>query len=562
VVWNNIMIAADGGPEGITKILGLVFNGLLALLAFIMVIMGAVASYNADDACQSDSDCVPDSLILIILIGVGLMVVAGVVLAGVQLEMAILLRIGTLVMVFLSLLCLLSGLIMGISSGAVMDDMNFYYDSNYPRMRAALESADNSYCKLNKADCICLANDGPECPLGIQPKVCNDEYTECEVIEGSARMTSTQLWQNMWSIAATDASDQTTVTAQPWLENCESSGICIFCSQFYVDVQVTPSDAPNLNWKDAVTPQNASAGVEARWAEAQHDTRDILKCSLATTSDGKCPVADSTYPFRDADCASKTTEALCNDEDGCVYDLDAETCVKQGLMEITNADETGWSDIISNYTLNQPSAWAAQKTRCEMALTKHTAVGDTSTCKGAGADVPDGDAGLYLADCDECNGAPEFTFTLGTLSSPDCLNYFVGHYEDVCVGAPGSTPSDTCREEFTGEAGVVSAAGADSHVAFMVERAYESGAPAAFMGNAPKGQSSDFCGYTDEGCKAKIKNSVEGSMSIIGYIGAVFIVFFLAIIFLTLQGIKIYKGGGDDDGDDDDDDDGDDDSDE
>ena len=92
----------------------------------------------------------------------------------------------------------------------------------------------------------------------------------------------------------------------------------------------------------------------------------------------------------------------------------------------------------------------------------------------------------------------------------------------------------------------------------MVDRAYEvGGLPDA--GVAESGDSSSFCGYTDAACKAKIKQTIEGSMQTIGVIGAIFIVFFLAIMFLTLQGIKIYKGG---DGDDDDDDDDDDDSDE
>jgi hypothetical protein len=156
VVWNNIMIASDD-LEGITKILGLVFNGALVLLAFIMVIMAGLAASNAGDACNGGDDCVPDSLMLMIAIGLGLMVTGGVIVLGVQTNNNLLLRIGTLVMVFLSLVCLLTGLIMGISSGAVMDDMQYYYDSNYPRLRAALESADNSFCKLSKADCTALA---------------------------------------------------------------------------------------------------------------------------------------------------------------------------------------------------------------------------------------------------------------------------------------------------------------------------------------------------------------------------------------------------------------------
>ena len=61
------------------------------------------------------------------------------------------------------------------------------------------------------------------------------------------------------------------------------------------------------------------------------------------------------------------------------------------------------------------------------------------------------------------------------------------------------------------------------------------------------GAETDFCGYSDAACQAKIKDSIESSMSTIGTMGAIFIVFFLVIMFLTLQGIKIYNGGDDDD---------------
>ena len=67
--------------------------------------------------------------------------------------------------------------------------------------------------------------------------------------------------------------------------------------------------------------------------------------------------------------------------------------------------------------------------------------------------------------------------------------------------------------------------------------------------------SNNWCGYTDLGCKIKIQNSIEGSMTTIGVFGVIFLLFFVGIIFFTEQGIVIYKGGGGDDDDDDDDDD-------
>ena len=98
VVWNNIMIAADD-LEGTTKILGLVFNGLLVLIAFIQVTMAGLAMSNADEACNGGDDCVPSSLTMLLLIGLALMAVGGVCVAGVQINNNLLLRVGTLVMV-------------------------------------------------------------------------------------------------------------------------------------------------------------------------------------------------------------------------------------------------------------------------------------------------------------------------------------------------------------------------------------------------------------------------------------------------------------------------------
>ena len=655
VVWNNIMIAADD-LEGITKILGLVFNGVLVLIAFIQVIMAGLAASNAADACNGGDDCVPTSLTMMVLIGLALMTVGGVCVGGVQINNNLLLRVGTLVMVFLSLICLLTGLIMGISSGAVMDDMGYYYDSNYPRLRAALERADNSFCKLRKADCSTLAGGNG----AASPMICDEPTVPttdtCEVVENSVAMDSNSLWRNMWSVASQYASDPAVTGSQPWLEVCETSGICIFCDEFYSDVQgtevkqrgpdgpdgsatyvtgctadsrtsgpvsadgVTCLAAANLDWKAAVTtpgltptslpggagawvpattPLTPCAGVtpcpdgtapsvgatftaaEAAWAAAltsDHGAKQKLKCAdtgrtvdAATGSMSgavvqdvvSCTVAGSTYPYTSA-CAftgSDTTEC----PEGCKFTAATSTVVATclptaGPLPAVTAvgGVAGWSDVISNYTVQKGTEWLGKRTKCEIALIKHTKVTELSACRGAGSEIPASDFGTYLVDCDACNSGIDFTFASGVGSST-CLSYFVGHYDDACASAGGHA----CRAEFTGfdengAATQINAADKALHIAYMVDRAYEvGGLPDA--GVAESGDSSSFCGYTDAACKAKIKQTIEGSMQTIGVIGAIFIVFFLAIMFLTLQGIKIYKGG---DGDDDDDDDDDDDSDE
>lgn len=564
VVFNNIgLLGVNEDIPSLTKTVGMVLNGTVALLAFILVIMAAVASYYADEACTSDSDCVPDTLALIIVVGLGLMAVGIVILAGIQLGNALFIRIGTIVLVFLSLLCLLTGLIMGISSGAVMDDMSYYYDSNYPRLREALEVSDPSYCKMTKDDCSNVANNVVP---SVSPKICNEDYSECDPVEDADEMTSDQLWLNMWSVAAEYASDATIAAEQQWLENCESTGICIFCSDFYESVQNaqtpqltpdgdvllcagastedstddTPCYAANLNWKDAVTPPSADLEVPGRWALAQkehaypgNDPKLKLRCAQGGTA--RCPVEESTFPNAGAACTD-LAQSPCEAVDGCAFIGD--TCVLQAPMAATNDDETGWADLIFNFTQWQSTAWIERKTRCEMALVEHTALSDQGACKGAGDLVPEADKFMYMADCDACNDIPDFSFSSG-LGSSYCLNYFVGHYEDVCDAHAGVSVSDVCRAEFHGSDDVAADV-ADRHVSFMVERAYEAGGPPQISGSAAEGKASRFCGYTDAGCKAKIKHSVEGSLSVIGYFGLVFIIFFIAIIFFTLQAVKIY----------------------
>ena len=278
VVWNNIMIAS-AELEGIKKILGLVFNGLLVLIAFIMVIMAAVAISEGKDACKDpEGGCVPDTLYGLVFIGLGLIVLGAICVAGVQINNHLLLRVGTLVMVFLSLCCLLTGLIMGISSGAVMDDMAYYYDSNYPRLRAALERADNSYCQLRKADCTTLASN--TAGAGVAPAICNEDFSECEPIEGAPLMTSAQAWRGMWAVASQYASDPAVTASQPWLEVCETSGMCIFCDELYADIASTE------------LPQLDSAGVAVTGCVAGTDatSTDGTTCLTAANLDWKAAV--------------------------------------------------------------------------------------------------------------------------------------------------------------------------------------------------------------------------------------------------------------------------------
>ena len=230
-------------------------------------------------------------------------------------------------------------------------------------------------------------------------------------------MTSASVWKNMWAVAAQAAGDTAQVTDQPWLEICESSGICIYCDGFYEDVMNTKvyqegysgNDdylaAPNLNWRDAVTPRGAtgessSADGSTRWDDAQMDfgSGTVLKCRDSTKA--LCNVADSVWPASDDDCTTDYTPGIIgtpsttcpgagtdiavgtNDKPciltpatgtaGTAFIATPETCLPStGPIEVTNDNNNGWSDIIANYTYARGSEFAQKLLRCEMALTAH-----------------------------------------------------------------------------------------------------------------------------------------------------------------------------------------------
>ena len=205
----------------------------------------------------------------------------------------------------------------------------------------------------------------------------------------------------------------------------------------------------------------------------------------------------------------------------------------------------------------------------------------TSVCKGNG-NVPNADVGTYLADCEYCTTDFSFADPIATDAARDamaeqrgyCLNYFVGHYQHTCAGLAAG--DNACRNEFyysacadnkwrdnhpgrvtpfADEAACIQEK--NTHIDLMVNGAYKLSEKPDQGSVADEGEkASAFCSYTDEACKAKIRDTIESSMTVIGTVGLIFIIFFIAIMFLTLQGIKIYKGGGsDDDGDSDGDDD-------
>ena len=110
-----------------------------------------------------------------------------------------------------------------------------------------------------------------------------------------------------------------------------------------------------------------------------------------------------------------------------------------------------------------------------------------------------------------------------------CLNFFTDHMDDRCTAT--STAHNGAQ---LGQACFDALNTLDQYTT-MVTKAVDEG--------------SRFCGYSDSGCKAKIKYDIVNSMTTIGIMGAIFMGFFLGVIYCTLEAIKHYMGGDDDDDD-------------
>eukprot|EP01051_Picozoa_sp_SAG22_P009261 SAG22_NODE_761_length_7410_cov_16.687868_2_plen_627_part_00 len=246
IIWNNIMIGNDDlealrgtardlaslsalrvcrhyAPVERSKIIGLILNGILLLFALILVIMGLVGYFSIE--CPNDTDCVPTSLVMMILMGLSTLVVSGAAVAGIQ-HNNVLLRIGTIVMCFVVIFLIMTGIVMGMSSGAIMDDMNYYYDTQYPKLRSALEQIhssdcpgqrqDNCYCQMTAAACTALTLDGTTTFPTDKEKV---------KVEGSTAITKAAMWKMQWNAASSLAHRVPEHRRPTWLTVCQSTGI-------------------------------------------------------------------------------------------------------------------------------------------------------------------------------------------------------------------------------------------------------------------------------------------------------------------------------------------------
>ena len=563
IFWNNIMLGADD-IEGTTKIIGLAVNGVLLLLSLILVGVGTYG-YVSMECPASSPDCEPTSLVFMILLGLATLGLSGLVVAGIQLNNDILLRVGTLVMCFVLIFLLLAAIILGMSSGVVMDDMNHYYDTQYPKLRQALERAENSYCRMTKEQCTALTLSGTAADVMDEDK---------KKVAGSTSITKDMVWKMQFNEAALESSKD----ARPnWLANCDTTGICIYCDEFQKSTQFDAivnkfnnvSLAPNVNFQAAINgiqcKTNANTNVTAVNVYAQYTPSLNWTGGVATarTYLGQAGTCDAGWtaqpkPF-------KYVTGLSDDDKDTVM-------LSYGHKD--NKDETGnkaskqvpsaWQAMISNHSrfkvvkeggskVNDASRFVG---KCALAVLNHVAMEKmcpedaatkTQTLK-ASKIPPNTDTktlDTYVGDCESCKeGATSagFSFIVGGGSDANaddskCLNYFVGHLKREC------SSGSKCVDMFdkSKDTDKIKAA---ANIKFMVDKAFVASS------------TSKFCNYPDLQCKQKIQDSIESSMTTIAIFGVIFCLFFMAIIFFTLQAIHIYKGGeGGDDGDDDDDDD-------
>ena len=157
VCLNNVMIATDDGApwegvEGILKIVGFVFNGLVLLMGLLTMIGGIVAHVDLTGGCPDGGDCSNWAVSGVITLGIFFFLIAILSVVGLVLGNAIgklLIRVADLIFVLMALLLMMMGIGFVIVAGA-MDDINAKYNDNFEAIRAQYESEQPGYC--NNAD--------------------------------------------------------------------------------------------------------------------------------------------------------------------------------------------------------------------------------------------------------------------------------------------------------------------------------------------------------------------------------------------------------------------------
>jgi hypothetical protein len=247
IVWNQIMLSGD--IEGIPQTVGLILNGALMALSFVLMVSSGIGAWKASDACPKTADgCVPTSMIMLVLLGVACFGLSAVAVFGTWKQIPIAVTIVTIVMVFVLIFMVLFGLILGMSTGVVMEDIEYYYDTQYPKLRSAMEKVDNSYCQMTKEQCKSLIVNRGSTSFAGAP-VQTDDYKENVAPDGvQVYVTFNAVKKHMYAEAAVAASetDSSGATAAPtWLSPCKTTAICIYCGDLLARTQTAEKSVYN-----------------------------------------------------------------------------------------------------------------------------------------------------------------------------------------------------------------------------------------------------------------------------------------------------------------------------
>jgi len=379
-----------------------------------------------------------------------------------------------------------SALVLGVSSGTVMYDVQYYYDAQYPKLRAAFERAQPDYCKMSDDDCK---------ELTVNNGVVYPKDADGEAIEGAAAISRAAVWKDQHSAASHLASLDAEVAAHPWLTNCQSTGICIYCNEFYENTGfLNNTVSPNANYAEMLN----GDGVENVFL-----SKTVADGGIDGITNAKTILAAHTVG------AGQTPDV--------------------------------WTATLNNYTWNDDASrfamgdcedqivkYAQNTEKCMMMLVD----GTVNSAPVMGSEPPIEQQGSYLKDCHSCNVPPEFFLfstvsPFGTEAQTHCLNFFVGHMMNECGfgnSPTGMSPVD-CQDEFYAS-GPLTAADAMTHASYLVLKSNE--------------LKLNFCSYDDVSCKAKIRDWIEGAEEIMGIVGAIFLGFFMVIMYFTEHAVKVY----------------------
>merc|ERR1711865_1234426 len=128
----------DGGgfaPGGLSKILGLVFNGIVFLFGFIVMIMGIVVQSDLNSSCPEGQGCTNWQVVGVIVLGIFFFLTAN------------------LIFLVLLLILMIVGVGFGIIAGA-LDDVNSKYDDNFEQVKQQYESKNPGLCaQMSNSQC-------------------------------------------------------------------------------------------------------------------------------------------------------------------------------------------------------------------------------------------------------------------------------------------------------------------------------------------------------------------------------------------------------------------------